>query len=395
VTVSGLTNAVAIAAGGVYGDPYNSPGHTCALRSDGSARCWGYNGNGQLGNGTITNSSTPATVSTLSNAVAIAAGGAHTCAVLSDGSGRCWGDNTWGQLGNGTTTNSSTPATVSTLSNAVAIAAAGSHTCALLSDGTARCWGWNGDGELGDGTGTGRLSPVVVTLDADSDGVFDGSENCLVVYNPGQENADNQIGNGKGIPGEDSTVPNSAGDLEGDACETDGDADNDGLPDGSDPDPGGDITYDDDGDGLACIPTGGGDATDTGPSWDSNCNGVLDGVEASCPLAVNPNGDDDADGLLNTWEVCKWGTDPTKVDTDGDTKGDCIEAVDTDGNGLVDYGGDAINSARATLLPAGIGPGKFGKDGDFDLNGNNQLSGDFGTDTITTAKMAFKILPCK
>ena len=121
----------------------------------------------------------------------------------------------------------------------------------------------------------------------------------------------------------------------------------------------------------------------------------MDGVEAVCPLTVNPNGDDDADGLLNTWEVCKWGTDPTVVDTDGDGKGDCIEAVDTDGNGIVDFGGDALNSARATLLPAGVGAGKFGKDGDFDLNGNNVIAGDFGKDTLTTAKIALHLLPCK
>jgi hypothetical protein len=85
------------------------------------------------------------------------------------------------------------------------------------------------------------------------------------------------------------------------------------------------------------------------------------------------------------------GTNPNVIDSDGDTKGDCIEAVDTDGNGIVDYGSDAINSARATLLS----PAAFGKDGDFDLNGNNVIMGDFGADTITTAKMAFKILPCK
>ena len=69
--------------------------------------------------------------------------------------------------------------------------------------------------------------------------------------------------------------------------------------------------------------------------------------------------------------------------------------MDTDGNGVLDFGSDVLNSARATLLTAGTGPGQFGKDGDFDLNGNSAVSGDFGADTLTVAKMAFKISVCK
>ena len=218
-------------------------------------------------------------------------------------------------------------------------------------------------------------------------------DNCPNVYNPGQENSDSgpppsgtgAIGNGTGISGNDVTISN--GDRFGDAC--DDDLDNDGIPNASDSDAGGDITYDDNNDGVMCL-TGPGD---DGPSWDSNCNGVMDGVEGSCPLTVNPDGDDDGDGLLNTWEVCKRGTDPAVQDSDGDTLGDCTEAVDTNGNGVIlgDFGGDALNSARATLLDAG----KFGKDGDFDLNGNNLVAGDFGAYTITVAKMTLRILPCQ
>jgi hypothetical protein len=222
--------------------------------------------------------------------------------------------------------------------------------------------------------------------DIDGDGIPDSEDNCPLVPNPGQENSDSLIGNGTGIAGDDVTVPN--GDSLGDAC--DDDLDNDGIPNATDPDPGGDITYDDNGNGDPCAPLGT-DAADNGPSWDTNCNGVLDGLEASCPLAVNPDGDEDVDGLPDAWEVCKWGTNPKVVDSDGDTLGDCTEAVDTDGNGTVDFGGDALNSARATLLSAA----QFGKDGDFDLNGNNVLGGDFGADTLTVAKMAFGISVCK
>ena len=130
-------------------------------------------------------------------------------------------------------------------------------------------------------------------------------DNCPINNNPNQENTDSGvppppsvgggIGNGTSITGDDATIPN--GDPFGDAC--DDDRDNDGIPNGSDPHPGGDITYDTNRNGNPCVPLGT-DAADHGPSWDWNCNGVRDSVEGSCPLAVNPNGDDDGDGLKNT-----------------------------------------------------------------------------------------------
>jgi parallel beta-helix repeat protein len=252
---------------------------------------------------------------------------------------------------------------------------------------------WDGD-EVA--RGTDPLNPADDTGDIDGDTVPDSSDNCPLVPNPGQENTDSgpppsgtgAIGNGKGIAGDDATIPN--GDSLGDAC--DDDRDNDGIPNASDPDPGGDITYDDNGNGVPCFqPTI--DPADDGPSWESNCNGVRDGVEGSCPLAVNPNGDDDGDGLLNTWEVCKWGTNPSVIDTDADGKGDCVEALDTNGDGNFGFGDDVLNMARAALLPAGTGPGQFGRDGDFDLNGNGSIG--FGDDVLTAARMAFKILTCK
>jgi hypothetical protein len=257
--------------------------------------------------------------------------------------------------------------------------------------------------------------------DSDNDGVWDGCEILYAGTNPLRADSDGdtvldikepntrsntmEIGNGASIPAADTTVPWQGSAL---SCSLDGD--NDGIPNATDPHPGGDITYDTDGDGLACMASGGNDTGDHGPSWDWNCNGVLDGKENPvthlCTFSAPANQDTDGDGLKDNWEVCKWGTDPNNWDTDGDgnalgpilgTGGDCVEAVDYDGNGIVDFGGDAINSAKATLLTAGTGTGKFGKDGDFDLNGNNTLNGDFGSDTITVAKIAFKIPgnPCK
>ena len=75
-------------------------------------KCWGRNGEGQLGNGITTNSLTPLLVSGLSSVAEIAAGQSHTCARLSDATVNCWGYNYSGQLGNGEDANFATPVNV-------------------------------------------------------------------------------------------------------------------------------------------------------------------------------------------------------------------------------------------------------------------------------------------
>ena len=151
--VTGISIAAVIAAGG---------NHTCARLTDYTVKCWGYNGGGQLGDGSQANRSTPVAVSGLTNAAALAAGGGHTCAVISPavtyGTVKCWGQRGWGgtgtgQLGDGITTNtsSSTPVDVSGISTADTLTAGSAHTCARLTSGSVKCWGDDSQGQLGDG----------------------------------------------------------------------------------------------------------------------------------------------------------------------------------------------------------------------------------------------------
>lgn len=195
-------------------------GHTCALLSDGTVKCWGGDQFGQLGDSLAQDSTTPTAVPGVTGATVIAAGLWHTCALLaggsvecwgadpfteealfsgqdagafvptkpayvpglrgavlvgsgptadqncaiaSTGSVQCWGANVTGQLGDGTTISTLTPTTVPDLSGAVRIAGAEANTCAVLSDGTVRCWGANHDGQLGNGTLDASVTPVAVS----------------------------------------------------------------------------------------------------------------------------------------------------------------------------------------------------------------------------------------
>ncbi len=153
VGVPGIAGATQV-TGGVW--------HTCARTSDGRIRCFGAGGQGQLGNGTSTSSSSPVVVSGITDATGVSANHFMTCATRADGTIACWGYNSQGQLGNGTTTDATTPVQVQGISNATAVAAMGSQACAILADATVKCWGSNSDGALGIGGGPSSKVPVSV-----------------------------------------------------------------------------------------------------------------------------------------------------------------------------------------------------------------------------------------
>ncbi|MDF1654216.1 MAG: hypothetical protein P1U34_03805 [Coxiellaceae bacterium] len=211
VKVSAISHAVSISAGRY---------HTCALLNSGEMKCWGENSFGQLGNNQRDQQTTAVTVSGLTSGVhAIAVGNNYSCALLQTGSAKCWGENSHGQLGNGNIKDQLVPAAVSDLGNdttyAVSIAAGDNHSCALLNDGTMKCWGENDYGQLGIGnndsfkitpqTVNGGRNFSVAALEAG------GKHTCVITQAGGMmcwgKNSDGQLGIGDFEPMKNTPQP--------------------------------------------------------------------------------------------------------------------------------------------------------------------------------------------
>jgi Cys-rich repeat protein/parallel beta-helix repeat protein len=186
------------------------------LKADGTLWGWGDNSYGYLGDGTATNQKSPVRLGTDNQWVQVAGGQYHTVALKSDGSLWAWGENGYGQLGNGTTTAITTPTKIGSDTNWTHIAAGEFHTVALKSNGTLWVWGANVAGQLGDGTTTSKLIPTPIGSDqnwigiAAGGGLNTGEGHTLAIKSNGTlwawgDNAVGQLGNGPG--GTDSNVP--------------------------------------------------------------------------------------------------------------------------------------------------------------------------------------------
>lgn len=126
-------------------------GTTCDLNGAGQAYCWGYNGSGQLGDGTNTASPAPLAIPGGYTFASINANGEHACGLTPEGQAYCWGGNWQGQLGDNTYDNRSTPTAVTGGYTFKQIVTADQTTCALDLSGSAYCWGYNGEGQIGNG----------------------------------------------------------------------------------------------------------------------------------------------------------------------------------------------------------------------------------------------------
>ncbi|WP_232345813.1 RCC1 domain-containing protein [Bifidobacterium sp. W8120] len=160
--------------------------HSLALGSDGNAYAWGYNNQGQLGDGTTTERHTPVRVKTPDRNtypdlpkdftyVQVSAGSSYSLALGSDGYAYAWGNNRHGQLGNNTTSGDedanpaparvhdpASPNDASKGLKAIQVSAGTDHSLAVGSDGYAYAWGYNSDGRLGNNTKTDSYVPARV-----------------------------------------------------------------------------------------------------------------------------------------------------------------------------------------------------------------------------------------
>ncbi len=137
--------------------------HTCAIRADQKLYCWGYNTNGNIGDGTLVNKQTPVAVDAANNYTQIAAGNFFTCGILSSGVLKCWGLNTNNSVGDNSTTQRTTPVIVDSGTTYKYLAQPENYTmCAITTADVLKCWGYNNYGQVGVGGTTNTATPTIV-----------------------------------------------------------------------------------------------------------------------------------------------------------------------------------------------------------------------------------------
>ena len=156
-----------VAAGGgntFMGDQFR--GHICAIHSTDGLLCWGANDDGQSIDSDEPMITVPTRVGELSDVTDVALGYDHTCAVYGGGSVTCWGDGGDGKLGVSSSIRGARDEPIELPGFAQRVAAGARHSCALLDDGSLYCWGSNDSGQLGVPGATGP-TPVRVLLPED------------------------------------------------------------------------------------------------------------------------------------------------------------------------------------------------------------------------------------
>ena len=173
-----------------------------AIQNTGTLWAWGYNAQGQLGQGNTNNYSSPVQIGALSNwtQIAVNSTSATALALQSNGTLWAWGFNAFGQIGNSNTNNQSSPVQIGALTTWIKIASGGYSNYAIQSNGTLWSWGLNSQGQLGLNTTVGISSPVQIGTASNWIQVGAGSLQLAAIQNNGTlwmcgYNSQGQIGN--------------------------------------------------------------------------------------------------------------------------------------------------------------------------------------------------------
>ncbi len=149
--------------------------HTCALKTDASAYCWGSNHYGQLGTQRVDTACgatdnryacvpVPAPVEGSVHFRSISAGNTHSCGIGDTGDAYCWGSNAEGQLGDLFARGGSTLTRVPSNVGWMQLSAGHTHTCGIRTDGLLFCWGANDRGQIGNGGAGSSLGVTRVQI---------------------------------------------------------------------------------------------------------------------------------------------------------------------------------------------------------------------------------------
>jgi hypothetical protein len=192
VQVGSKTDWIEVATGDFY---------TIALRKDGTLWAWGANGLGQLGQGTTAASDVPVQIGEEDDWKSISAGDGHVLALKLDGTLWAWGNNQYGQTGNGSTSPVLAPVQIGAATDWHMVSAGGLHSLALKGDGTLWAWGRNQFSQLGNGLTATVNAPVQIGTATDWSFVAAGGthsvalnqDNTLWAWGRGGEG---QIGDG-------------------------------------------------------------------------------------------------------------------------------------------------------------------------------------------------------
>jgi alpha-tubulin suppressor-like RCC1 family protein len=164
-TTSNRLKPVRVAGGKLFRTVEAGFMHSCGMSyPDNRAFCWGRNGSGQLGDGTMASHPTPVAVVGALQFRQVTVGYGHSCGVTTANWAYCWGDNQFGQVGDSTAGWIRVkPVRVRGTRQYRQIDAGSKHTCAVTAtDNRAYCWGRNDTGQIGDGTLTSRRWPKAV-----------------------------------------------------------------------------------------------------------------------------------------------------------------------------------------------------------------------------------------